>query len=55
MFKMGICKFNGMIECDKQDKCDKCNWNPTYFEAKKKRLREERLSKVKGNDKRTML
>ena len=42
MFRMGICKYNAMIDCEKQDKCDKCNWNPTYFEEKKRRNREER-------------
>lgn len=55
MYKKGICEFNGMIDCEHHDKCTKCNWNPTYFEAKKRSLREERLSKVKDNEKRTML
>ena len=41
MFKNGICKFNTMINCD-TEKCEKCNWNPIYFEEKKIRNREER-------------
>ena len=50
-----ICKFNAIISCTEQTKCEKCNWNPTYFEEKKKKLREERLQKVKDNEKNTTL
>lgn len=42
MLRNGLCKFNGMIECDSHTKCEKCNWNPTYFEEKKRKNREER-------------
>lgn len=42
MFRMGMCKYNSMINCLKTDECAKCNWNPTYFEEKKRKAREER-------------
>lgn len=42
MLRMGVCIYNSMINCEKQDVCNKCNWNPTYFEEKKKKAREER-------------
>ena len=42
MLRMGVCIYNSMINCEKQDVCNKCNWNPTYFEGKKRKAREER-------------
>lgn len=38
----GICKYNAMIRCREQNKCERCNWNPTYFEEKKKKAQEAR-------------
>lgn len=42
MYNTGTCIYNAMIDCKNADKCAKCNWNPTYFEAKKRKAREER-------------
>jgi hypothetical protein len=42
MLRNGVCKYNSMINCETPDKCKKCNWNPTYFEEKKRKAREER-------------
>lgn len=42
MLRNGVCKYNSMINCETPDKCEKCNWNPIYFEEKKIKNREER-------------
>jgi hypothetical protein len=42
MYNTGTCIYNAMIDCKKADKCARCNWNPTYFEEKKRKAKEER-------------
>ena len=42
MFMDEICEYNRMIDCKNHTECSKCNWNPTYFEEKKRKAREER-------------
>lgn len=42
----GICKFNKMINCMEQTKCQKCTWNPEYFEELKKKRRAEAKAKA---------
>ena len=37
----GICKFNKMINCYETLKCEKCSWNPTYYEVIKKEKKNE--------------
>lgn len=44
----GICKYNKMIACREQAECDKCSWNPTYFEQLKEQRRNEREQKAGG-------
>lgn len=41
----GICRYNKMINCMEQTKCQKCSWNPEYFEELKKKRREEAEAK----------
>lgn len=48
MYGIGTCKYNAMIDCKKADKCERCNWNPTYFEEKKRKAREEREELMKN-------
>lgn len=40
--RMGLCKYNKQINCEKPVGCEKCNWNPVYFEEVKRKSREER-------------
>lgn len=37
----GECKYNKQINCAIHIGCEKCTWNPTYFEELKKKRREE--------------
>jgi DNA-directed RNA polymerase specialized sigma subunit len=58
MLRNGVCKYNSMINCEIPDKCKKCNWNPTYFEEKKRKAREERermKEEMKNNGKKKSL
>lgn len=43
--RTGDCKYNRWINCTKHVGCEKCNWNPTYFEEKKRKGRAEREAK----------
>lgn len=42
-----------MIDCKTADKCERCNWNPTYFAMKKleKRIEREEMKKNAKNKK----
>lgn len=40
--RAGLCKYNKQINCEKPIGCEKCNWNPEYFEEKKRKARAER-------------
>ena len=42
------CKFNAIISCTEQTKCEKCSWNPTYYEHLKEKRRIEREEKAGG-------
>ena len=42
----GICKFNKMINCQTQIGCEKCTWNPTYFERVKEENRKKFTKKI---------
>ena len=53
MFNDEICIHNRMIDCKKKTECSNCNWNPTYFEEKKRKAREERKQRVKDYEKKT--
>ena len=44
----GLCKFNKMINCMEHTKCDKCTWNPEYFDELKKKRRAEAKEKLKA-------
>ena len=46
----GICKFNKMINCTERTKCDKCSWNPEYFEELKQKRRAEKEQKLNDDD-----
>ncbi len=35
------CKYNSMVSCQVADKCEKCGWNPTCAEERKKTYREK--------------
>ena len=43
--RLGLCKYNKQINCEKPIGCEKCNWNPEYFEAKLRKARAEREAK----------
>ena len=46
----GICKFNKMINCTERTKCDKCSWNPEYFEELKQKRRAEKEQKLNDDE-----
>lgn len=44
--KMGLCPYNKQINCERPIGCETCNWNPTYFEEKKRKGRAEREAQM---------
>lgn len=40
--RAGLCKYNKQINCEKPIGCEKCNWNPEYFEEKLRKAHAER-------------
>ena len=41
----GVCKYNKQINCGTWNGCEKCSWNPKYYEVLKQKRREERAKK----------
>ena len=41
------CKFNLYVDCEEQDKCSKCGWNP---QVQKKRIEKIKLKEEAKND-----
>ena len=57
---LGICKYNKMINCETQNRCAKCSWNPTYFDEVKEKNRKEmaekqRIAMEKQNPKKPLI
>ena len=46
--RSGLCKYNKQINCTKHVGCEKCTWNPQYFEELKRKGREERAAQAKA-------
>lgn len=43
MYEKGICKYNKMINCREQKECNKCSWNPTYYEQLKEKTERKQM------------
>lgn len=39
--KPGICKYNGMIDCQTKDNCRNCGWNPDVSRKRSEEIRAE--------------